>query len=209
MFSKRPNLYNPRPGSSSSSEVSPGGGGGRQGLCPSPLSESPSKAESSELRERLPVLLLALLLVPLAALAPALEAVHGGGQEEAGHDGHHRHGDPREDDDEEVGEREGGLALPEAVVGELRQGDAPAVHGQGALHALHTCRVTWRHGSDGPHESVCIRPLCSQRLLHCCGCVLYQPRCITAYCGEQWMCGCYFCLRRWKGCVVFYYTTGV
>ena len=96
----------------------------------------------SELRERLPVLLLALLLVPLAALAPALEAVHGGGQEEAGHDGHHRHGDPREDDDEEVGEREGGLALPEAVVGELRQGDASAVHGQGALHALHTCRVT-------------------------------------------------------------------
>lgn len=74
--------------------------------------------------------LFALLFLCLIAFAPALEAVDGGGQEEAGDDGHHGHGDAREDDDEEVGEREGPLALTEAVLGELVEGDALPVHGQ-------------------------------------------------------------------------------
>jgi len=68
--------------------------------------------------------------------------VDGRRQEEARHDGHHGHGDAREDDDEQVRERQRGLALAEAVLGELAQGDAPAVHGQRALHALHTCGAT-------------------------------------------------------------------
>lgn len=46
----------------------------------------------------------ALLILAFGTFAPALEAVHGGSQEEAGHDGRHRHGDAGEDDDEEVGE---------------------------------------------------------------------------------------------------------
>lgn len=83
--------------------------------------------------------LLALLLVPLGAFAPALEAVNRGGQEEAGHDGHHGHGDPREDDDEQVRQRQGGLALAEAVLGQLAQGHASPVHGKRALHVLHAC----------------------------------------------------------------------
>lgn len=60
-----------------------------------------------------------LLLVSFSALAPALETVDGGCQEEAGHDGGHRDGDAREDDDEEIGESEGDLALPKTVLGEL------------------------------------------------------------------------------------------
>lgn len=71
--------------------------------------------------------LLALLLLGLIAFAPALEAVDGGGQEEAGHDGHHRHGDAREDDDKEVGEGERHLALTKTVLGELVEGHAAAV----------------------------------------------------------------------------------
>lgn len=62
------------------------------------------------------VLFFALLLVPLGAFTPALEAMDGGGQEEARHDGHHRHRDAGEDDDEQVRESQGGLALAEAVL---------------------------------------------------------------------------------------------
>lgn len=63
----------------------------------------------------------------------------GGGQEEACHDGYHGHRDAGEDDDEQVRQRQAGLALAEAVLGQLGEGDTAAVHGQGALHALHSC----------------------------------------------------------------------
>lgn len=46
--------------------------------------------------------LLTFLLIPLRAFAPALEAMNSGGQEEACHDGDHRHGDTGENDDEQV-----------------------------------------------------------------------------------------------------------
>lgn len=83
--------------------------------------------------------LLTLLLVTLGAFAPALEAVDGGGQEETRHDGNHGHRDAGKDNDEQVCQRQAGLALAEAVLGQLGEGDTPAVHGQGALHALHSC----------------------------------------------------------------------
>lgn len=46
--------------------------------------------------------LLTLLLIPLSAFTPALEAMNSWSQEEACHDGHHRHWDARENDDEQV-----------------------------------------------------------------------------------------------------------
>lgn len=46
--------------------------------------------------------LLTFLLIPLRSFAPALEAMDSGGQEEACHDGDHRHGDTGENDDEQV-----------------------------------------------------------------------------------------------------------
>lgn len=46
--------------------------------------------------------LLALLLIPFGAFTPALEAMNSWSQEEARHDGHHRHWDARENDDEQV-----------------------------------------------------------------------------------------------------------
>lgn len=57
-------------------------------------------------------------LISFAAFAEALEAVDRGGEEEAGHDGHHWDGDAREDDDEVVGEGEGTTALPKTFFGE-------------------------------------------------------------------------------------------
>lgn len=84
-------------------------------------------------------LLLTVLLVTLGAFTPTLEAVDGGGQEEAGHDGYHGHRDAREDNDEQVCQSQAGLALPEAVFGQLGKRDTPAVHGQRALHSLHSC----------------------------------------------------------------------
>lgn len=83
---------------------------------------------------------LALLLFGLIAFAPALEAVDGGGQEEAGHDGHHRHGDAREDDDKEVGEGERHLALAKTVLGELVEGHTAAVCRQRTIQAFHPCK---------------------------------------------------------------------
>lgn len=80
-----------------------------------------------------------LLLVPFSALAPALKTVDGGCQEEAGHDGGHRDGDAREDDDEEIGEGEGDLALPKTVLGELAERHTASISGQRALHSFYTC----------------------------------------------------------------------
>lgn len=84
----------------------------------------------------------ALLILTFGTFAPALEAVHGGSQEEAGHDGRHGHGDAREDDDEEVSEGQGDLTLPETVLGELTERHTAAVGGQRALHTLCTCKRT-------------------------------------------------------------------
>lgn len=86
-----------------------------------------------------PFSLLTLLLIPLGAFTPALEAMNSWSQEEACHDGHHRHRDARENDDEQVCESQCGLALTEAVLGELGQGNTSAVHGEGALHTFHPC----------------------------------------------------------------------
>lgn len=92
--------------------------------------------------------LLTVLLVTLGAFTPTLEAVDGGGQEEARHDGDHGHRDAREDNDEQVRQCQAGLALAEAVLGQLGERDAPAVHGQGALHALHSCSPQSRKESE-------------------------------------------------------------
>lgn len=113
--------------------------GGSSVQLPSPVScRNYQEAESLATLLRTSSLL-TLLLVTLGAFAPALEAVDGGGQEETGHDGNHGYRDAGEDDDEQVCQRQAGLALAEAVLGQLGEGDSPAVHGQGALHALHSC----------------------------------------------------------------------
>lgn len=65
--------------------------------------------------------------------------MHGGSQEEAGHDGRHGHRDAREDNDEEVGEGQGDLTLPETVLGELTERHTAAIGGQRALHTIYTC----------------------------------------------------------------------
>lgn len=56
------------------------------------------------------------LFLILAAFAETLEAVNSGGQEEAGHDGRHRHGDAGEDDDEVVCQGEVAVALPKTFL---------------------------------------------------------------------------------------------
>lgn len=84
----------------------------------------------------------ALLILAFGTFAPALEAVNGGSQKEAGHDGRYGHGDAREDDDEEVGEGQGDLTLPETVLGELTERHTAAIGGQRALHTLYTCKRT-------------------------------------------------------------------
>lgn len=78
----------------------------------------------------------ALLFLVLAAFAETLEAVDGGGQEEAGHDGRHRHRDAGEDDDEVVSEGEVAAALPETVLRQQRERNSPAVQRQRAVQLL-------------------------------------------------------------------------
>lgn len=68
--------------------------------------------------------------------------MHGGSQEEAGHDGCHGHGDAREYDDEEVGEGQGDLTFPETVLGELTERHTAAIGGQRALNTVNTCKRT-------------------------------------------------------------------
>lgn len=46
--------------------------------------------------------LLTLFLIALGAFTPALEAMNSWSQEEACHDGHHRHWYARENDDEQI-----------------------------------------------------------------------------------------------------------
>lgn len=58
------------------------------------------------------------LFVILAAFAETLEAVDRGGQEEARHDGRHRHGDAREDDDEVIREGQVAAALSKTFLRE-------------------------------------------------------------------------------------------
>lgn len=65
--------------------------------------------------------------------------MYGGSQEEASHDGGHRDGDAREDDDEEIGESQGDLTLPKTVLGEMAERHSAAIVGQGAFHSLYTC----------------------------------------------------------------------
>lgn len=88
---------------------------------------------------QLPSSFFTLLLVSFSALAPALKTVDGGCQEEAGHNGGHRDGDAREDDNEEIGEGEGDLALPKTVLGELAKRHTASIGGQRALHTFYTC----------------------------------------------------------------------
>lgn len=73
-------------------------------------------------------LLFTLFILSFGAFAPALEAMDGGGQEEAGHDGRQRHRDAGENDNEKVSEGQGDLALSETVLGELTERHATAVH---------------------------------------------------------------------------------
>lgn len=58
------------------------------------------------------------LFVILAAFAETLEAVNRGSQEEARHDGRHRHRDAREDDDEVIREGEVAAALSKTFLRE-------------------------------------------------------------------------------------------
>lgn len=58
------------------------------------------------------------LFLILAAFAETLEAVDRGGQEEARHDGRHRHGDAGEDDDEVIREGQVAAALSETFLRE-------------------------------------------------------------------------------------------
>ena len=78
------------------------------------------------------VLILVFVLSVFVGGAP-LEALHHGGQKEAGDDGDDGHSHAREDDDEQVCEREAELALAEAGLGQLVQEYPPVLHGQGAL----------------------------------------------------------------------------
>lgn len=80
----------------------------------------------------------AFLIFAFSTFAPALEAVHGGSQEEAGHDGSHGHRDARKDDYEEVCEGQGDLTFPETVLGELTERHTAAIGGQRALHTIYT-----------------------------------------------------------------------
>lgn len=80
----------------------------------------------------------AFLIFAFSTFAPALEAVHGRSQEEAGHDGSHGHRDARKDDDEEVCEGQGDLTFPETVLGELTERHTAAIGGQRALHTIYT-----------------------------------------------------------------------
>lgn len=77
-----------------------------------------------------------LLFVILAASAETLEAVNRGRQEEAGHDGRHRHGDAREDDHEVIREGEVATALSKTLLREQREGNPAAVQGERALQLL-------------------------------------------------------------------------
>lgn len=98
--------------------------------------------------------LFALLFVALGSFTPTLEAVNSRSQEEAGHDGHYRHRDAGEYDDEQVCESQCGLALSETVFRELREGDAPPVHGEGALHTVNPIRK-FMAVLQKPGEQVC------------------------------------------------------
>lgn len=76
------------------------------------------------------------LFLVLAAFAETLEAVNRGGEEEAGQDGRHRHGDAREDDDEVVCQGEAAVALPKTVLRQGRERNPTAVQRQGAVQLV-------------------------------------------------------------------------
>lgn len=78
------------------------------------------------------ILVLIFILRIFVGCTP-LEALHHGGQEEAGDDGRDGHSHAGEDDDEEVCERQAEPTLAEAGLRQLAQGYPPALHGQGAL----------------------------------------------------------------------------
>lgn len=59
-----------------------------------------------------------------------------GGQEEARHDGRHRHRDAREDDDEVIGEGEVAAALSKTFLREQSERNPAAVQGERALLLL-------------------------------------------------------------------------